>query len=150
MCLRDRRYLNSREGLRTILEVLVIGGLAYTIPVLFEVRFSPQLHTWIYGFFPHSFAQHIREDGFRPVVFLSHGLLVGIYLCIAALAAATLYREARRTGRPAVYWLLATIWLLIVLSLSKNFGAVIIAVVLVAAVFLLGRRPQLVLSLIHI
>ena len=142
------RYLNSREGLRTILEVLVIGGLAYTIPVLFEVRFSPQLHTWIYGFFPHSFAQHIREDGFRPVVFLSHGLLVGIYLCIATLAAVTLYREARREGHRAVYWLLATIWLLIVLFLSKNFGAVIIAVVLTAAVFLLGRRPQLVIGLV--
>lgn len=141
------RYLNSREGLRTILEVIAIGGLAYTLPVLFEVRFSPQLHTWIYGFFPHSFLQHIREDGFRPVVFLSHGLLVGIYLCIATLSAATLFREARREGRPATYWLLSTIWLLIVLSVSKNFGAMIIAVALTSAVFLLGRKPLLIIGL---
>lgn len=141
------RYLNSREGLRTILEVLAISGLAYTIPVLFEVRFSPQLHNWIYGFFPHSFIQHMREGGFRPLVFLSHGLLVGIYLCIAAIAAVTLYREARREGRPAIYWFLGAIWLLLVLFLSKNFGAMMIAVVLTAATFVLGRRPLLVIGL---
>ena len=141
------RYLNSREGLRTILELIAIGGLAYTIPILFEVRFSPQLHTWIYGFFPHSFAQHIREDGFRPVVFLSHGLLIGIYLCIATLAAVTLLREARREGRPSIHWLLSAIWLLVVLFLSKNFGATIIALALTAAIFLLDRRPQLIIGL---
>lgn len=141
------RYLNSREGLRTILEVLAIGGLAYTVPALFEVRFSPQLHTWVYGFFPHSFVQHVREDGFRPVVFLTHGLFIGIYLCIAAIAAMTLYREARREGRPTIYWLAGTIWLLVVLFLSKNFGAMMIAVVLTAAVFLLGRRPLLLIGL---
>lgn len=142
------RYLNSREGLRTILEVLAISGLAYTIPVLFELRFSPVLHTWVYGFFPHSFAQHIREDGFRPVVFLTHGLLVGIYLCIAAISAMSLFREARREGRPAIYWLLGAIWLLVVLFLSKNFGAMIIALALTTSVFLLGRRPLLIVGLI--
>lgn len=141
------RYLNSREGLRTILEVLAIGGLAYTIPALFEVRFSPQLHTWVYGFFPHSFAQHVREGGFRPVVFLTHGLFVGIYLCIAAIAAMTLYREARREGRATPFWLVGAIWLLVVLFLSKNFGAMMIAVVLTAAVFLLGRRALLLIGL---
>ena len=142
------RYLNSREGVRTILEVLAIGGLAYTIPALFEVRMSPQLHTWIYGFFPHTFAQHMREDGFRPLVFLTHGLMVGIYFCIAAIAAMTLYREARREGRPAIYWLMAAIWLLVVLYLSKNFGAMFIAMVLTTAVFLLGRRPMLIIGLV--
>lgn len=141
------RYLNSREGLRTILEVLAIGGLAYTIPALFEVRFSPQLHTWLYGFFPHNFAQHVREGGFRPVVFLTHGLFVGIYLCIAAIAAMTLYREARREGRATPFWLVGAIWLLVVLFLSKNFGAMMIAVVLTAAVFLLGRRSLLLIGL---
>lgn len=141
------RYLNSRAGLNAILQVLAISGLAYTIPILFEVRFSPQLHTWIYGFFPHSFQQHMREDGFRPVVFLSHGLLIGIYLCIATLAAVTLFREARREVRPTVYWLLATFWLLGVLFVSKNFGAMIIALVLTTAIFLLGRRPQLIIGL---
>jgi hypothetical protein len=141
------RYLNTAEGQRAILEGLALGGLAYTIPVLFEVRFSPQLHTWVYGFFQHNFAQHIRDGGFRPIVFLSHGLLVGIFLCISAIAAITLYREARREGKPAVYWLLSAVWLIGVLFLSKNAGAFMTAIALATAVFLLGRRPQLILAL---
>lgn len=141
------RYLNTRDGHRALLEGLAIGGLVYTIPALFEVRFSPQLHTWVYGFFPHSFAQHIRDGGFRPVVFLSHGLLVGIFLCISVIAAITLYREARRDGTPALKWLLGTVWLLAVLFLSKNLGALMTAAALAAAIFLLGRRPQLLLAL---
>lgn len=142
------RYLNTPEGLRLLLQALAIGGLAYSVPVLFEVRFSPQLHSWIYGFFPHDFAQHVRSGGFRPVVFLSHGLLVGIYLCIASIAAIALYREARREGTPAVKWLVGGIWLIVVLVYSKNLGATMAAFVLSAAVFLLGRGAQLILALV--
>jgi hypothetical protein len=142
------RYLNSREGHRALLEAIALGGLAYSLPVLFEVRFSPQLHTWIYGFFPHDFVQHIRNGGFRPVVFLSHGLLIGIYLCISVIAAMSLYREARREGSSSIKWLSASIWLLMVLVYSKNLGAMMVAVVLSAAVFLLGRRPQLIVGLV--
>jgi hypothetical protein len=141
------RYLNTPEGLRVMLQGFALGGLAYTLPVLFEIRFSPQLHSWLYGFFPHEFAQHIRNGGFRPVVFLSHGLWVGIYLCIAAIAAVALYREARRDGTPSLKWLLAAIWLLVVLVYSKNLGATMTAVVLSGAVFLFGRGGQLLLAL---
>lgn len=142
------RYLNTPEGLRLVLQAFAIGGLAYSLPVLFEVRFSPQLHSWIYGFFPHDFAQHVRSGGFRPVVFLSHGLLVGIFLCIASIAAIALYREARREGTPSVKWLIAGIWLIVVLVYSKNLGATMAAVTLSAAVFLLGRGGQLILALV--
>lgn len=56
---------------------LVIAGLIYTVPMLYEIRMSPQLHTIFYGYFPHSFGQQARGGGFRPVVFMGHGLLVG-------------------------------------------------------------------------
>ena len=142
------RYLNTHEGHRALLQAIALGGIAYSLPVLFEVRFSPQLHTWVYGFFPHDFVQHVRNGGFRPVVFLSHGLLIGIYLCISVIAATSLYREARREGTSSSKWLLAAIWLLLVLVYSKNFGAVMAATVLSAAVFLFGRKSQLILGLV--
>lgn len=50
---------------------------------------SPQLHAQIYGFFPHDFGQQMREGGFRPVVFLGHGLLVAFFAftaCVCAFA----------------------------------------------------------------
>lgn len=67
-----------------------LSGLVYLIPMFWEIRMSPQLHAQFYGFFPHDdFGQQIRDGGFRPVVFLGHGLLVAFYAfsaCICALA----------------------------------------------------------------
>ncbi|NHB77052.1 hypothetical protein [Rhodobacter calidifons] len=140
------RYLNTQAGHRALLEAFAIGGLIYTVPALVEVRLSPQLHTWVYGFFPSDFVQHIRAGGFRPVVFLNHGLMVGIYFCLAIIASAVLFREARREGRLAFPWLAATLWLLLVLYLSKSLGALVIAVPSMLIVLLLGKRLQTALS----
>ena len=136
------RYLNTQEGHKLLLQAFVFGALAYSLPALFEVRMSPQLHTWIYGFFPHDFIQHIRAGGFRPVVFLSHGLLLGIFLCMAVLSALILWREALREGRRASGWMFAAIWLAVVLLVSKNLGALAIATVLSTLIIFTGRRVQ--------
>ncbi len=140
------RYLNTQAGHRALLEAIAIGGLVYTIPALIEVRLSPQLHIWIYGFFPSDFVQHVRAGGFRPVVFLNHGLMVGIFFCMSVIASVVLFREARREGRTAFVWLVATLWLLLVLFLSKNLGALVIAVPSALIVLLFGRRLQVALS----
>jgi hypothetical protein len=140
------RYLNTPAGHRALLEALVFGGLAYSIPALFEVRMSPQLHLWIFGFFPHDFIQHIRDGGFRPVVFLNHGLMVGIFFCMSVIASAVLYKEARRLGKPAFWWLAAMLWLFFSLYLSKTLGAFAIAILATAAVLFLGPRLQVMLS----
>jgi hypothetical protein len=94
-----RQFLRGRTDTEEILRVLVIAGLIYSFPAIFEVRFSPQLHTWIYGFFPHMFAQQIRDNGFRPVVFMGHGLLVAFFFCTTAVAAAAFWRTNARVFR---------------------------------------------------
>ncbi|MFN3994825.1 MAG: hypothetical protein ACK4IU_18185, partial [Tabrizicola flagellatus] len=142
------RYLNTQAGHRALLEAFAIGGLVYTIPALIEVRLSPQLHTWVYGFFPSDFVQHIRAGGFRPVVFLNHGLMVGIFFCLSIISAAILFREARREGRLAFPWLAAMFWLILVLYLCKSLGALIIAVPSALIVLLLGARLQVALSVV--
>jgi ABC-type amino acid transport system permease subunit len=140
------RYLNTTTGHKALLEAIAIGGLAYTLPALFEIRMSPQLHTWVYGFFPHDFVQAIRDGGFRPVVFLNHGLMVGIFFCMSIISAVVLYREARREGEPAVKWLVAAVWLTLILYLSKNLGALVLAVIFASAAMFLGRRLQTALA----
>ena len=60
------------------------------MPALFEVRFSPQLNIWIYGFFQHDFQQMIRGGSFRPIVFLPHGLWVALFFLSTLVAAAAL------------------------------------------------------------
>lgn len=95
-----RRHLGTREAHLAILTALVTGAMIYSVLMLFEVRFSPQLHRMIYGFHQHSFVQHIRA-GFRPMVFMGHGLEVGLFICMSCLACATLWRNARQNRRGA-------------------------------------------------
>ena len=81
-----RRFLSGEDGHRALLVVLLTAGLLYSLPTLVEVRLSPQLHRIVYGYFPHDWLQHLRGDGYRPLVFLSHGLVLSMFLCTSALA----------------------------------------------------------------
>lgn len=136
-----RQILRSRADTEEILRVLTIAGLIYSLPALFEIRFSPQLHTWIYGYFPHMFDQQIRDGGFRPVVFLGHGLLVSFFFCTTAVAAAALGRTKTRLIRgiqlPANG---ITAYLSVILVLCKTASSTIYGVVLVPLVY--GARPK--------
>ena len=115
------QLVKTYEDQLLLFKLLVIAGLIYSVPILFEVRMSPQLHTWIYGFFPHTFAQQIRFGGFRPVVFLGHGLIVAMYLAITLGAATILMKEKIRI-RKVSPWLVIG-YFFTVLFLSKTVGA---------------------------
>lgn len=60
----------------TLLKVLALACLAYSLLALWEVRMSPRLNREIYGFFGHSWSQHVRYGGYRPILFLNHGIWV--------------------------------------------------------------------------
>lgn len=88
-----RLYLGDLKGMRLVALAIFVGGLAYVPLCLFEVRFSPQLHAILYG--AHSFGdfgQNIRYDGFRPVVFMRHGLSVGAWMMAATLTGISLWK----------------------------------------------------------
>jgi hypothetical protein len=80
-----RVYFNDWEGFRELAVSIFIGGVIYVPLCLFEIRFSPQLHHMVYGYHQHSFAQTIRFGGFRPMVFMQHGLAVGFWMTAASL-----------------------------------------------------------------
>ncbi|WP_209428350.1 hypothetical protein [Pararhodobacter sp. SW119] len=141
-----QRFLGTVEAHRYLLVIVVISALAYSLLVFFELRMSPQLHRWIYGFFPHSFAQHIRGDGFRPVVFLGHGLSVGIFLAMATLSACALWRQAIRERVAAMPWIFAAGWLLLTLLLTRNLGATALAMLFAPVILFTTLRLQLVLA----
>jgi hypothetical protein len=141
-----RQILRSSDDNVEILRALTIAGLAYSLPMLFEVRMSPQLHTWIYGYFPHSFAQQMRDGGFRPVVFLGHGLLVAFFIMTTAVAAAALWRTQSRILRlPAAG---ITAWLTGVLVLCKTMSALVYGAVAMALVRFTRPRFQLRIALL--
>ena len=117
--------INNDERRWQVIIIVVTAALAYSVLMLIEVRLSPQLHRMIYGFFPHSFGQQMRDGGFRPVVFLGHGLLVAIFCAMAATAAIARWREAR--GRQRTRAGLIALYFGVLLVLCKSVGAIILA-----------------------
>jgi hypothetical protein len=82
-----RAMHRSADDARDLLRVLVIFTLIYTPFVLYEVRMSPQLHRIVYGFAQHSFAQTVRDGGYRPMCFMGHGLALAMFVFTGATAA---------------------------------------------------------------
>ncbi len=98
------RYLSQPDLIREMLLALIFLGFAYSFLILFESRMSPQLHRWVYGYFQHSWIQHIRGGEFRPIVFLRHGLWLGFFAMSVVLAAFAVSRPTvKRAGQPAAH-----------------------------------------------
>lgn len=100
-----RLYLDDWKAFTELAWSLFIGGLLYMPLCWIEFIVSPQLHNWIYGWHPHEFLQSLRGNGYRPVVFMQHGLMVGMWMTAASLAAIALWRGRLLVGLSA--WKLA-------------------------------------------
>lgn len=136
-----RRYLSTLEAQRELLLALMIAALAYSIPSLIEIRFSPQINTWVYGFFQHDFSQMMRQGGFRPIVFLPHALWLAFFMMSALLAAAALARTA--AGGELVRLVMAAGYLFAVLVLCKSLASLAYALAFTPVVALAPLRWQL-------
>jgi hypothetical protein len=112
--------------------------------MLLEVRLSPQLNIWIYGYFQHNFEQMMRGDGFRPIVFLYHGLWVAFFAMTSVLAAVALLRSEHAKRR---FTLMATaVFLFTVLILCKSMASILYALAFAPMVLFLGTRMQIRLA----
>lgn len=135
----SREFLRDAAGLRHLAWALVVAFLWYTLPMLFEVRMSPQLHIMIYGYFQHDFTQMMRQGGFRPIVFLEHGLWIAILTAMAATLAIALARSS--PPEQSRRWYRAAVYLLVVLVLCKSVASLIYALLLIGPLmFWSGRR----------
>lgn len=136
-----RRYLGNPEGARMILAALVVAGLAYSLPMIVEMVMSPQMNVWIYGFFQHDFFQTIRYGGYRPVVFLPHGLWVAFFAFMAVAAAAASLRNLPAEVRPKA--MVVLLYLVAMLILCRSAGPIVYAIALVPLILLAPSRWQL-------
>ena len=139
-----RALLGDNDGQRTILWAIFAGGLAYSLPMLLEIRLSPQLNNWIYGYYQHYFAQSLRFGGFRPLVFLNHGLWAAFFAMTAFVAALALWRGTKRGA--SLGYLLAAGYLGVVLILCKSLGAAIYGILFVPVLVLLNSKWHLHLA----
>jgi hypothetical protein len=118
-----QRVYRDRDSLIEFFKVMTNCALIYGPLMLFEVRFSPQLHMWIYGYYPSEFQQAMRGTGFRPIVFMNHGLSVAAWMFACTLSALALRRvgvnfpNVKTNVRIGINWVL--------LILAKSFGPII-------------------------
>lgn len=141
-----RQFLRKAADSEELLRILVIAELLYSIPTLLEIRLSPQLHYWFYGYPAGDFLQQIRNGGYRPMVFIGHGLVTAFFLMAAVLAAAALGRARVRVA-PAPPTAL-TGYLGVVLVLSNSLGALMYAVGLSPVILMAKPRLQMRLAVI--
>ena len=80
-----RVYFSDLKGINTLAIAIFVGGLVYVPFCLEEMAMSPQLHRLVYGFHQHSFLQTMRGNGYRPMVFMQHGLMVAMWMVSALL-----------------------------------------------------------------
>lgn len=119
-----RIYLNNLAGLRQLAVGIFVGGLVYVPLCLYEIRMSPQLHARFYGGHAHyDFLQTIRYGGYRPSVFMVHGLAVGAWLMAACLIGIWLWKLEllKKIKKLDVKWLMAI--LLVTFVMAKSTGA---------------------------
>lgn len=131
-----RIYMNSLNGMRQLALGVFIGGLVYVPLCLFESRFSPQLHKIFYGGFAQDdFSQTMRLGGFRPTVFMQHGLAVGAFMMAATLIGLWLWQTGtvKRLRNIPMGWLLAVLFLTFVLT--RSTGALALLAIGVALMF---------------
>ncbi|WP_051957929.1 hypothetical protein [Desulfobacter vibrioformis] len=80
-----RLYFSSSKAQSWLCGLFFLSGLVYIPFVAFELVMSPQAHRIVYGYMQHDFSQVIRGGGYRPMVFMQHGILLGTFMCMSAL-----------------------------------------------------------------
>jgi hypothetical protein len=141
-----RQFLKTSADIRETMRILVIAVLLYSLLMLFEVRMSPQLHLWVYGYSVLSYAVEFRYEGFRPTVFMPNGLIVAFFTMTAVVAAAVFWRTRGRVTRISPGGV--TAYLGAVLVLCKSLGALIYAGALVPLIRFATPRLQMRIALI--
>jgi hypothetical protein len=133
-----RLYFSDIAGMRELAVGIALGGLIYVPLCLFEAKMSPQLQSWVYGMVRTDWAETKRFGGWRPTVFMQHGLMVGMWMSMTGLTAWWLWL----TGAVKKLWrvpvLSATIAIVATAVICRSFGA--IALMAVGMVVLWAAR----------
>jgi hypothetical protein len=133
-----RYFSTSVKDTEGFFKIVVIMALIYSIPMLYELKMSPQLHYMFYGIQPAQFLQQVRESGYRPMVFIGHGLALAFWFSTAVIAAGVLFKNKIRTTLTSPFATLC--YLLVILFLCKTWSA--IAYVIFGLLFIFKLKPN--------
>jgi hypothetical protein len=134
------------EDFEKLVAGLAIAGLIYIPFALVELRMSPQWHRWIYGYGLNAFDQTIRWGGYRPMVFMSHGLALARFFVAATFCLVILAKTRRKLVGLSTKFLAWTQF--VVLVACKSTGAIAFAIAGVPLLALVRPKRQLLVAAI--
>jgi len=147
-----RIYVRSATDLSEVASALVLSGLLYAPLCWYEIRLSPNLHHTVYGFSQHVFAQTRRFGGWRPMVFLQHGLALGMWMSAVAVVSFGLWRGRRLRRTLYLPPLLIVLSLGVTAIFCKSLGALVLGAMGTTVVLLCrllrSRYPLVLLALL--
>lgn len=119
-----RLYLGSLAGLKDLAIGIFMGGLIYIPFAWFESRTFSSLHVLVYGTDTgRDASQSIRYGGYRPQVFMEHGLMLGVWFMTACIMGMVLWRTGvlkRLWNQPIGLWMSI---LLLTFVIARSTGA---------------------------
>ncbi|MEA5612320.1 hypothetical protein [Nodularia spumigena] len=129
-----RSLFDSHAAIKELAAGFVIGGMLYAPLCVWESVMSPQLHVQLYGYRPSSFIMAKRLGGWRPMVFMQHGLAVGAWMASSAIVAWILWRGRVVSSVLLIPISFVAIGLVAVTIGLRSTGAAILVVALICAV----------------
>lgn len=136
-----RSLFRTRRDLLDLFRFLVVAGLVQVPFLLVEIRFSPQWHSWIYGYSAHpDFLQTMRWGGYRPMVFMAHGLALSLFMCVVLFSTLILAKLDEKAFRwPAKR---VAIGMFVVVLLCKSTGSILYAAAFGALLAFASHKAQ--------
>lgn len=130
--------VRQKDDLDRVLMALGVAGLVYCPLAIVEMRMSPQVHQWIYGYSTGAFNETVRFGGYRPKVLMEHGLTLARFFMVTTLALFVLAKRRRTLWGFPVRFLA---WFhLVVLVLCRSTGAIILTAV--GVFFISASKPK--------
>jgi hypothetical protein len=130
-------FKRSRD-LVTLTRLMTVTAAIFTIPILYEIRMSPQINKLLYGYMPGAFDQTLRMGGYRPVVCFPDGLHLVSFVLASVLMAVAAARAGKRIGNLPMKGL--SIYLFVILIACKSVGAILYGAVFVPMICLGSPR----------
>jgi len=128
-----RALFTDLSALRDICVAIVLSAMMYVPLCAYEMVMSPQLSNQVYGFRPSGFGMTKRLGGWRPQVFMYHGLALAAWMAASALVAWILWRSKaiRNIWGIPISWI--AIGLVIFTIMLRSTGAAMLLLGLIAA-----------------
>ncbi len=134
--LLGRVYIRNPDDVKTVAIWFILAGLIAAPMALWESRMSPHLNESVYGYRVAKFHMAKRMGGYRPMLFMRHGLEVGLWMATSSAVAIWLWITTRKQIR-ILNWPLPNMSTIVVVAtlLSRSLGALILLIGTTGAAF---------------